>query len=513
MANEDSEKQNPTPEEAPRHRGFRTARKFAISLNTLAVIVLAAAIVGMINYLSIRHYKRMDWTKAQYFSISDKTAEIVKSLKEPMRCIVFFQPTQEIFDDVRNLLREYEDLNPKNFTIEYVDPDRNFARVEQLVKEYDINTPNGVIFVRGEGTNKKSKYVNVSEIVEMDYGGGMFGGPPRKKAFKGEQAFTSAIQNVLESKQPTVWFLTGHGEHDPEDFDERRGYSSLATALKRENLKVATINLATTNAIPSEDSVLVIAGPTVPISKPELAIIEQYVQNKGRVLVMLDAHKNSGLEELLARWGVKANNDTVVGIVSVLGISSQLSASAIAFEYSGHPIVQKMKGKNTSFPLSRSLEVVEQPPRGAPDLPRATWLARSHKAFWGESDLSNTDDIQFDEKTDKAGPLILAAAVESGNVPGTGVDLPSTRMVVTGSSGFVANAAMDESNLDLFLNMVTWLIGEREGRVTGISPKAPREFRLSLDEVQEQTLRLFVVFGMPGVVAVAGIVVWWRRRK
>src|ERR1043166_989369 len=104
---EQSEKQE-RPEKAP-DRGFRRSRKFAISMNTLAVIVLAAAIAGMVNYLAIRHYKRMDWTKSSYYSLSDKTIQLLKAIKEPITVIVFFQPSQEVYDDVRNLLREYQD--------------------------------------------------------------------------------------------------------------------------------------------------------------------------------------------------------------------------------------------------------------------------------------------------------------------------------------------------------------------------------------------------------------------
>src|ERR1051325_5425265 len=207
MAEEGSRDKTAMPDAPVPAGGFRRSRKFAISLNTIALILLAAAITGMVNYLSIRHYKRMDWTKAKYFSLSDKTIELLKTIKEPITCVVFFQQNQDIYDDVRSLLREYQDKTPQ-FQVEYVDPNRNLSRTEHLMKEYDVSSPNVVIFSRGTGENRKNKYVSATEIVEIDYPGGPYGGGrPQKKAFKGEQAFTAAIQNVLESKQPTVYFL------------------------------------------------------------------------------------------------------------------------------------------------------------------------------------------------------------------------------------------------------------------------------------------------------------------
>src|SRR5262245_3397419 len=130
MATEDSNDKTIQPDEMPKAAGFRRSRKFAISINTLLIIVLAAAIIGMINYESIRHYKRMDWTKSSYYALSDKTIELLKSIKEPITCIVFFQPQQAVYDDVRSLLREYQDKT-SNLSVEYVDPNRNLARTEQ----------------------------------------------------------------------------------------------------------------------------------------------------------------------------------------------------------------------------------------------------------------------------------------------------------------------------------------------------------------------------------------------
>ena len=510
MANEDSNDKTNQQDTVPHAGGFRRSRKFAISLNTLVIIILVAAIIGMINYLSIRHYKRMDWTHSGYYSLSDKTVSLLKTIKDPIQVIVFFQPSQEVYDDVKNLLREYQDKTDK-LLVEYIDPNRNLARTKQLAEEYQVSEANVVIFARGEGANRKSKYVTTSDIVEMDMSGGMMGRPPQKKAFKGEQAFTSAIQNVLESKQPTVYFLTGHGEGDPEGFDEQFGLSTLSSYLKRENLKVSKLNFATSKQIPDDCDVLVVAGPTK-LPPPDLEVLDRYLQNKGRMMVLLDSQKESGMNGLLQNWGVTVDNDQVIGIFSMGGL--KVLSEAIGVEYNQHPIVKKLEDQNTTFPLCRSLEVDTASPSPAPDKPRATWLVKSHEQFWGETDIANIKKPKFDLGADKKGPLILAAAVESGNLPGSDVSLPSTRMVVVGSSLFVSNGELPNSpaNLDFFLNSVNWLINKPE-RVMGISPKMPREFRLSLTEPQLQTLKLSLIFGLPGCVAVMGAIVWWRRRK
>ena len=60
------------------------------------------------------------------------------------------------------------------------------------------------------------------------------------KAFKGEEAFTSAILSVTEKKQPKVVFSQGHGEASLDSTERGRGYSDVKQLLERDNLIVAT---------------------------------------------------------------------------------------------------------------------------------------------------------------------------------------------------------------------------------------------------------------------------------
>jgi hypothetical protein len=58
----------------------------------------------------------------------------------------------------------------------------------------------------------RNKFVNAQEMAEVDNSGMMFGQPPQIKAFKGEQAITSALLELTENKQNKLYLLAGHGE-------------------------------------------------------------------------------------------------------------------------------------------------------------------------------------------------------------------------------------------------------------------------------------------------------------
>ncbi|MEJ2746222.1 MAG: GldG family protein, partial [bacterium] len=284
-------------------------RRTAIGANVAAVCIVAIAIYLMANYLSYRHYKRFDWTENKYYSLSDKTEKVLKDLKLPIKVYVFSQPYSPVSRDVRELLNRYGALS-KNFEVEYVDPEKDPARVRFLLNKFKISAPdqgNLVVFTQGD----RNKYVYDKDIVEMDYSGMRFRKAPTIKAFKGEQAFTSAILNLTQQKQPVVYMASGHGERDDDDA-EQAGLQLCKTLLERENLKVENLALYEKKTVPPDCDLLMIIGPREPYMDEEKKALGEYLANGGRLFVALDPQVNSGLEAFLKEWDVGVGDNIVV---------------------------------------------------------------------------------------------------------------------------------------------------------------------------------------------------------
>jgi ABC-type uncharacterized transport system involved in gliding motility auxiliary subunit len=486
-------------------------RRLVIGANVLVQIVALLAVVVMVNWLTSRHYVRFDWTKAGYYKLAEKTKQVVASLKDPVDVIVFLPPDdhrdyiEKILDDVRNLLKEFQFYGKEKLHVEYVDPQRDLARAQQLVKEYNLDSPDVIIFAsRGH-----HKYVRLDEMVDLDAGNPEMG-ENRVKAFKGEGLFLSAIQTVTEEESPKVYFLTGHGERDPQDFDQREGYSELARYIKRDNILVQKWNLLENQALPTDASAIVIAGPHLAFAPTELNALEQYLKGKGRLLILLDPHIQTGLEALLKKWGVQVDDDLAMRQAGVLLGTEMLDVNAVAADYAKHPITAKLSDTNTEFPYARSVRQAPQTESGMPDQPRVTELVKAAPTYWGETD-PDTEHATFDPATDISGPLPLAVAVESSQPHGVDVDIGVTRMVVVGTSRFVDNSSLGGGNLDFFMNSLNWLL-QRE-QLMAVSPKVPDEFRLDMSPNQQRAVYALVVGGLPLLVAIIGIVVWLSRRK
>lgn len=490
-------------------------KRLTIGFHVILQIVLAGAMVVIINMAVQRwHPPKLKLTRNDYYELSDKSRQLLSSLKTPIEVIVFFQPdarepvTARVYDDIQHLLREYVSVS-KQVKVRYVDPDRDPVEATKMEKEYGVQVPNVVVFVNPE--TKRNKFVQVADLVEFAKSGNPFeGSSDRIKAFKGEQQFTSAILSVLDPKLMKVYFLQGHGEGDPTDAESKQGCSGIATYIRRDNLAVDTCNFVKDLQLPKDCDVLVICGPTRPYSDMELQALQNYLQSDGRMLVMLDAlREDPGLDRFLAQNGVRVGNDVVLCKIRDRLGGEALIMNAPGVRYGGHAITESFRRElvNTYFPAARSVDAI---PADNVGRDRVTVLVESPEGSWGETDLVKLQKNQamMDDK-DRRGPVPMAVAVEP-SAAGT-MEREGMRMVVFGSSGFIRNSGLSGGNVDLFMNSLNWLLKRQQ--LIGIAPKTPQEFTLALNAYQMRALFLTEVVAIPLAVAAIGFLVWLQRRK
>jgi ABC-type uncharacterized transport system involved in gliding motility auxiliary subunit len=488
-----------------RHRG----RRIVTGLNVGASMVLAGLVLVLVNYLFSMYFLHADLSSARYYSLSDKTKKLIGSLKDKMRIVAFFQQSNDLADDVRNLLKVYEleadRMGQPRLRIEVIDPDRDLARARDLKQKFELDEPNVVVFESGG----RKKYVSAKDIMDYQTSISPEGRPESKKiAFKGEQVFSSAIQSVTQASRPVVYFLTGHGERDISDYNRHSGYSAIARTLRRDNIEIKSFNLSERHSVPDDCSVVVIAGPSKKFSGDEAGFLSKYLERHGRLFVLLDPEVTTGLEPLLSQWGVKVGSGVVLGI-TITG------RELVVRRYGDHPITRGLKNITTLFYMPRPVEPESAEVANAEtpaDRPRATVLASNTKEGWLETNMKESPP-RFDPKTDRQGPVAIAVAVEKGPVTGIEVELKPARVVVTGDSLFVSNGALSSGvggNEDFFMSAMNWLL-EREA-LMAISPKIPGELRVEMDRDRLRILFLLVAVVMPGGFALIGLMVWLRRR-
>jgi ABC-type uncharacterized transport system involved in gliding motility auxiliary subunit len=454
----------------------------------LAYLVVIVAVLAAANWLAQRHNKSVDLTSNKRFSLSDQTTKVVSNLNRDVK-ITYFDQTRN-FQNAKDLLDRYDNLSPK-LKVDYIDPDKK----PTIAKAAGVRTY-GTVFVDSGIKREEAKSVTEEEV-------------------------TGALIRALKTGERNACFASGLGEHSIDDTG-RTGYSSMKEALEKSNYKTRAVNLAAPEAgaptapttiktdpqaakpastaqVPKDCTILIVAGPRFDYPQPAVDAIKSYVDNGGRVLLALgpplklgqDAPgANDGLVKLADSWGVTLNNDLVVdmsGIGQIFGLSEVVP---LVTNYETHPIVREMKDVATAFLLTRSIDVKSG----------AEKLFSSSGNSYATKNLAAAE-IRIDPGKDKKGPLALGAAATVGK----------GRVVVTGSSGFIANSIFRfNGNRDLFLNMMNWLSSDED--LISIRPKDPEDRRLTLNRRQISMLFWSSVVLLPLIVIGSGLAVWWRRR-
>ena len=454
-----------------------------------ASVLVVLAILVAINYLGTRHNRRFDLTAAKQFELSDQTKKVLHDLKEPVKVTVFAR-TEE-FQRFRDRLDEYT-YQSKLIQTEYVDPEKKPA----LAQRYGVTSLGTVVF----------DYKGRTEKVTSD----------------GEQELTNALIKVVQGRQPKVYFTQGHGEKDTTSA-ERTGFNGISAALTSDNFVVDKTVLAQQTSVPTDADVLVIAGPRTDFLQPEIDMLKAYLAKGGKLFIMLDpvikseAPKPVLLQALLKEWGLEAGDDLVLDVSGMGRLIGTDESVPVAASYPPHPITQNFN-LLTAFPLTRSMT----PMKGGVNGRTAQTIVETSPRSWGETNLKELTSGQVkQDPDDNPGPVSIAAAVSApataapapqtppagGETPKT----PETRIAAFGGSNFASNTALGiQGNRDLFLNTVNWLA--QQENLISIRTRDPQDRRITLTADQERRIFYLTVLIVPGLILLAGVQTWWRRR-
>ncbi len=448
--------------------------KYAAYVTVYILVILAVIVVA--NFLANRYNKSFDATANKRYSLSDQTKKVVGDLKQDVTIRYFDRSTG--MGAAKDLLDRYANLSPK-LHIEYVDLLKNptLARAANVTREGEA--------VVDVGTRREDA-----------------------KTFD-EEGVTGALIRALKGGERTVCVITGHGEHRLDDSSQGEGFSGFKTVIEKNNYKLQSINLLQKAEVPSDCTVLVVAGPTGDYIQPEVDAIKKYVENGGRAFFMLDpplklgqrqVGDNQALSNLLEGWGVTLDKDLLLDESAASQLLGGGPEAPVIMQYDSHPIVNDLTNISTAFPLSRSLET------------KNTDKTTISKLFSTSADSFATDklasaEIRIDPNKDKHGPFTLAVA----GTYSTGKPNNEGRFVVVGNSGWASNQALGFSgNRNLLLNAVNWLSSDED--LIAIRPKEPEDRRITLTRAQFRMVQTTSQFFLPLIVIFGGVMVWLKRR-
>lgn len=461
-----------------------------ILISVLAVLVILAGL----NVLAARYEAKFDLTREGLYTLSPQTVRIVKELLQPVKVwAVSSGGDAGLREQLRQQLQRYQQLNPKQFQFEFLNP-RN---APEQAKRLEVNRDE--VMVVESGTRKQQ----FPQPLPPDL----------------ESSLTPAIGKVINTQTITAYFVEGHGELPLSSAPGTAGLAQAVKGLQDEGYTAKPINLVESE-IPADAGLIVVAGPQRAFFAGEVEKLKTYVDQGGKLLLMINPQTDVGLDPLLEEWGVKLGNDVIVDVSEVGQLLGTGPSVALVTNYGSHPITADFNSPRqmTLFPFARS--VSSETKTGI----QATQLLQTSPKSWGETELNKGNNkVQFDPDKDLAGPLGLGVALSrtvEGEItpalPETGslaAPAPSKegRLVVIGNSSFAADSTYSQQgNSDFFLNTINWLAEQKE-RIS-IRPKSITNRSFQLTQKNLSGLALLSILILPILALAVGGYIWWQRR-
>lgn len=461
---------------------MRVTRKsrLRLRLENLVFYALFLGAIGLLAFLSTRYHVQRDWTVSGRNTLSEASQALLGRLEGPVAITAYAREDEVLRGRVRDLVDRYR-RHKRDLTLSFVNPDTAPDRVRELGIAVD-----GELVVE---LGRRKEHVQTLS----------------------EQALTNALQRVARGGDRHVVFLTGHGERDPSG-QANHDLRDWARQLEQRGLKVETVHLAETGAVPEHTSVLVIAGPQVKLLPGEAVLLLGYLEHGGNLLWLADPGGLQGLEALAQQLGVELQPGTIVDPTTQLfGIDNP--AMTLVTQYPLHAVTEQFD-LVTVFPMAAGLTARPLAPWQSEPL-----LTTAGRAWSETGELAG--EVRLDPGKDVEGPLDVGIALtrpresaQSADAsPGAVAQSSATqRVVVLGDGDFLSNAFLGNGgNLDLGLNLINWLSSDDE--LIAIPARTSPDTQLVLSEVAVAAIGLAFLAVLPLGLAAAGFVIWYRRRR
>lgn len=516
-------------------------QKLHFLFGDLTLILVVLGFLVLINFLSYRHFVRLDLTENRIYTLSESSRTVVNKLSDPVTIQCFFSKKAPpelaaLKQQIADLLEEYRVSGKGKVKVIFSDPADN-ALLQKRVQVMGIPQVQMNVYEKDQ-----AQITNVYMGVAISYEDRQEILPFVKDAKNLEYDITSAILRLLKNERKRIVFLTGGEEYD------LNGPFGTVRKILEPLYDLTAFHPTAVDAIPAGTDLLIVVSPEGIPEKTKHAI-DQFVMHGGKIFFLIDrvnidggtmtaSRRVSNLEDLIASYGVRVTQDLVLDRFNT-AINFRTGFTILRVPYAFYPKVVKAgfasdnaivnRLEALSLPWVTALEVVEKP-----DV-KSTILARSSPYSWLQRGMYNISPAQ--EFNPPAGelrsyPLIVLlegkfSSFPHGSTAGDSREqnlgrakpvLPirsqkDTKILVMGNARFLADGFIAApGNADFFLNAVDWftwgddLIGIRSKKM--LSRPLP-----ILTEKQKRFIKYGNMIGVPLLVVLTGVLRFYLRQR
>ena len=448
-------------------------RKGVTSAVTVVGVVAIAVVANLVVGQLPSNLTERDLTDNSLYTVSDTSVEYLAELNTPVEVVVMARES-DVDERITKFLHNYAALSDQ-ITLTFIDPVEHPSALE----EYDTSANTVVVLSSETG---KQRAISFDDMLVPDYMSYYYYGTVSYTEFDADGQMTSAVDYVTSENSHVIYLAENHGE-------QSLG-SSVTDAIDKANLSTDTVSLLLDGGVPEDCSLLLFNQPSTDLSADEVELVEDYLEQGGQVMILLNRTDLSNFNQILSDYGLTmaqgyigdaANYYVQYGSFYFSGTLSSSNEITSGFDSDDLSLLYGAHGMTESTPIRDTIEV---------------------DAF-----LTTTEQ-GYSDATGETGTYILGA-VATEEID----DETTARLTVFTTESVVDDEIITYNpsmiNLDLFVNALT--AGFEDISSISIPAKSLEiTYNTFTNAGLWSTLYLAVI---PLVTLIGGLIYWMNRRK
>ena len=458
----------------------------------ILIVIIIAIYIGINILLENVVLPEFDFTQNKVYSLSQETKDKVGDIDKDINITLI---NYSNYTSVISFMERYVELN-NHIKIEKVD---NLSARTDLMQKYSLDATDSLIIV-SSGDNEKT--VTEDQLYTYDYS-------TYEQIDTTEEAMTNAILDVTTEDKPKIYFMSNHVMYNTQY------YYTIMQSIQDDANEVDTVDILANNGVPEDCDCLIITTLKEDLTVQEKDKIIEYIKKGGELLLMCGPNITNAtltnFQLVLDEYGVTIEN----GVVFEGSNSNMLS---------GYPdfIIEEVNSTSLTNNLNMTLNLC------LPDAGKITFnedkledlgveyetLATTTEDAFVRTNLNQTSVLRTSEDSETGECTVAAIAtktLEDGNTSKLVIysnELFAMDMQVQ-INGYAMYTIDLYNNKDLILNSIGYL-NEREDTIT--IRKNYEDVSYTVTEEQNSII-MIIIFTIPVVIIIAGIVVWQVRRR
>lgn len=525
--NENTEKKN------------KNLKKFKYGSMSMVVIVLVVAIVVVINIicgvLTSRYPLKADLTADKRYELCDETIDVLKNLDKDIEITVtclesdFLSLESEMasmyyyyygvsadfpYTMIPTILEKYQmyaESSKGSIDVKYVDINKDPDVIAGYKKHYngEIKDRNIVI-----STGERVKVLSEEELMSMlqldstSYQQGNI-----VVNFVGESTLTSTIMSVTDVNPVKVAYANMMGEYYVYNEAAASASDSFKELLASNGYECTDVDVMSDEFSTEDYDLIVVPAPSIDFSEDVIAKFEDFLYNDGNygknLIYISDfmASELPNLEEFLEKWNIRTEDAYIMDDISSMNVTVNSLGGTLS-----SPLGTIADEEAVGILPNETLKIV------APFARELTILDKNNEyvtsAVLTSSSTAYTtpfeETAEADSEKGTRNIIVLSKRERAENF-----DVYTSSVLAIGTAFMADNTIVTNvnsyNNANFLLNMVNTLTGKENSAV--IPQKNLQQQTLAIEAKQAKSISHFVIWGIPLVVVMAGVIVFIRRKN